>query len=58
MQEVVVSGANQPLVVVDGVPLDNFTGTGNNDFGNPGTDMGNGLADINSGMEKQAGVTK
>ena len=43
-----VTGTNQPLIVVDGVPLDNFTGTGNNDFWNPGTDMGNGLADINS----------
>lgn len=43
-----VTGTNQPLIVVDGIPLDNFTGTGNNDFWNPGTDMGNGLADINS----------
>lgn len=43
-----VTGTNQPLIVVDGVPLDNFTGTGNNDFWNPGTDMGNGLSDINS----------
>lgn len=43
-----VTGTNQPLIVVDGIPLDNFTGTTNNDFWNPGTDMGNGLSDINS----------
>ena len=50
-----LSGSNQPLIVVDGVPMDNTTGasldkkTGksNNDFWNPGTDMGNGLGDIN-----------
>lgn len=39
---------NQPLIVVDGVPLDNFTGADNNDMWNPSTDMGNGLSDINS----------
>ena len=26
-----VTGLNQPLIVVDGVPMDNFTGAGNND---------------------------
>ena len=43
-----VTGTNQPLIVVDGVPLDNFTGAANNDFWNPSSDMGNGLSDINS----------
>ncbi|MGN0056698.1 MAG: SusC/RagA family TonB-linked outer membrane protein [Phocaeicola plebeius] len=43
-----VTGTNQPLIVVDGVPLDNFTGADNNDYWNPSTDMGNGLSDINS----------
>ena len=43
-----VTGTNQPLIVVDGVPLDNFTGADNNDFWNPSSDMGNGLSDINS----------
>src|SRR5690606_13480280 len=42
-----LTGSNQPLIVVDGIPLDNFTGAENNDYWNPGTDMGNGLADIN-----------
>lgn len=42
-----VTGTNQPLIVVDGVPMDNFLGAGNNDLFNPGTDMGNGLSDIN-----------
>lgn len=42
-----LTGSNQPLIVVDGVPMDNFTGTSNPDYWNPGTDMGNGLSDIN-----------
>lgn len=42
-----VTGLNQPLIVVDGVPMDNFTGSDNSDYWNPSTDMGNGLSDIN-----------
>lgn len=42
-----VTGLNQPLIVVDGVPMDNFTGATNNDIDNPSMDMGNGLSDIN-----------
>lgn len=42
-----LTGSNQPLVVVDGVPVDNFTGATNNDFWNPTLDMGNGMSDIN-----------
>lgn len=42
-----LTGSNQPLIVVDGIPMDNFTGSQNNDFWNPATDMGNGLADLN-----------
>ena len=42
-----VTGMNQPLIVVDGVPMDNFTGSDNADFYNPSLDMGNGLSDIN-----------
>ena len=42
-----VTGLNQPLIVVDGVPMDNFTGQENPDMWNPSADMGNGLADIN-----------
>lgn len=42
-----VTGLNQPLVIVDGVPMDNFTGASNNDFWNPSADMGNGISDIN-----------
>lgn len=40
-------GDNQPLIVVDGVPINNFTSNSNNDFWNPTLDMGNGLSDIN-----------
>ena len=42
-----LTGSNQPLVVVDGTPMDNFTGGVDDVWGNSGTDMGNGLADIN-----------
>ncbi|TWW00938.1 SusC/RagA family TonB-linked outer membrane protein [Chitinophaga pinensis] len=42
-----LTGTNQPLIVVDGIPLDNFTGATNNDYWNPSKDMGNGLADVN-----------
>ena len=43
-----VTGTNQPLIVVDGVPMDNFTGADNADFYNPSLDMGNGLSDLNA----------
>ncbi|MGV3656980.1 MAG: SusC/RagA family TonB-linked outer membrane protein, partial [Chitinophagaceae bacterium] len=42
-----LSGDNQPLIVVDGLPISNFTGATNNDYWNPSLDMGNGIADIN-----------
>lgn len=41
-----LTGDNQPLVVVDGIPMDNFTGASNNDFFNPSIDRGNGLGDL------------
>lgn len=43
-----LGGNNQPLIVVDGIPMDNFTGATNNDYYNPSLDMGNGLSDINA----------
>lgn len=43
-----LSGSNQPLIVVDGTPIANFTGATNNDYWNPSLDMGNGLSDINA----------
>jgi TonB-linked SusC/RagA family outer membrane protein len=42
-----LTGDNQPLIVVDGTPLDNFTGSSNEGFWSPSADLGNGLADIN-----------
>lgn len=42
-----LTGDNQPLIVVDGVPMVNFIGSSNNDFWNPTADMGNGLSDLN-----------
>ena len=47
-----LTGASQPLIVVDGVPMDNSTGRvgigSTNDFWSPSLDMGNGLSDINA----------
>ncbi len=43
-----VSGSNQPLIVVDGIPIDNFTGTSENGYWSAGFDRGNGLGDINA----------
>lgn len=42
-----LTGSNQPLIVVDGIPMDNFTGGVSDPYGNTGSDMGNGLSDIN-----------
>ncbi|MEJ5053070.1 SusC/RagA family TonB-linked outer membrane protein [Sphingobacterium sp. MYb382] len=42
-----LTGDNQPLIVVDGVPMDNFSGSNNNDYWNPSPDMGSGLGDLN-----------
>lgn len=42
-----LTGDNQPLIVVDGVPMDNFTGGENEGYFNPSADLGNGLGDIN-----------
>ncbi len=42
-----LTGSNQPLIVVDGTPMDNFTGCVADLWGNSGADMGNGLSDIN-----------
>ena len=53
-----VTGLNQPLIVVDGTPMDNFTGASNNDFWNPSADMGNGLSDINPDDIESTSVLK
>jgi len=42
-----LTGSNQPLIVVDGIPIDNFTGAPDNGYWNRSLDMGNGMADIN-----------
>ncbi len=42
-----LTGDNQPLIIVDGMPLRNFTGAENTDYWNPSLDMGSGIADIN-----------
>ncbi|MET3537322.1 SusC/RagA family TonB-linked outer membrane protein [Chryseobacterium limigenitum] len=59
-------GDNQPLIVVDGVPLSNNLGSKpkqndgnyNNDFWNPDLDMGNGLSDINPDDIESVSVLK
>lgn len=42
-----LTGDNQPLIVVDGIPMSNTAGAANNDMWNPSPDMGNGLSDLN-----------
>lgn len=42
-----LTGDNQPLIVVDGIPINNFTGAVENTYWNPSADMGNGLGDLN-----------
>ncbi|MDU1904430.1 MAG: SusC/RagA family TonB-linked outer membrane protein [Dysgonomonas sp.] len=41
-----IMGNNQPLVVVDGVPIDSGTGGTDDYWGNRSTDRGSGMADI------------
>jgi TonB-linked SusC/RagA family outer membrane protein len=53
-----LTGDNQPLIVVDGVPLNNFTGAANNDYWNPSLDMGNGMSDINAEDIESVSVLK
>ncbi|HMR92557.1 MAG TPA: SusC/RagA family TonB-linked outer membrane protein [Chitinophagaceae bacterium] len=43
-----LTGNNQPLIVVDGIPIDNFTGTSENGYWSAGFDRGNGLGDISA----------
>lgn len=43
-----LTGSNQPLIVVDGIPIDNFTGTTENGYWSAGFDRGNGLGDISA----------
>jgi len=40
-----ISGNNQPLIVVDGIPISNWTGGADSQWG--GMDLGNGMSDIN-----------
>ncbi|GBU07781.1 SusC/RagA family TonB-linked outer membrane protein [Bacteroidales bacterium] len=39
-------GNNQPLIIVDGVPIDNTTGGSDDFWGNKSVDRGSGLADV------------
>jgi TonB-dependent SusC/RagA subfamily outer membrane receptor len=41
-----ISGANQPLIVVDGVPMSNFVSSPDDYWGNSAIDKGSGLGDI------------
>lgn len=53
-----LTGDNQPLIVVDGIPVNNFTGADNNDYWHPSLDMGNGLSDINADDIENVSVLK
>ncbi|KAA6328350.1 TonB-dependent receptor SusC, partial [termite gut metagenome] len=41
-----ITGNNQPLIVVDGVPIDNFSSTTDDYWGNSNVDKGSGISDI------------
>lgn len=41
-----ITGNNQPLIVVDGVPIDNFSGGTDDYWGNGNVDKGSGISDI------------
>ncbi|GHT27725.1 SusC/RagA family TonB-linked outer membrane protein [Bacteroidia bacterium] len=41
-----ISGNNQPLIVVDGVPIDNFSANTADYWGNGNVDKGSGISDI------------
>lgn len=41
-----IAGNNQPLIVVDGVPIDNFSGGTDDLWGNGNLDKGSGISDI------------
>lgn len=53
-----LTGSNQPLIVVDGIPINNFTGTTENGYWGAGLDMGNGLGDISSDDIESMSVLK
>lgn len=53
-----LTGDNQPLIVVDGIPINNFTGPDNSDYWSPSLDMGNGLGDINTQDIENVSVLK
>lgn len=53
-----LTGSNQPLIIVDGIPIDNFTGTTENGYWAQGLDMGNGLGDINPNDIQSISVLK
>jgi TonB-linked SusC/RagA family outer membrane protein len=51
-------GNNQPLIVVDGTPIDNFTGTNENGYWGAGFDRGNGIGDISADDIESMSVLK
>ncbi len=51
-------GNNQPLIVVDGTPIDNFTGTSENGYWAAGFDRGNGIGDISADDIESMSVLK
>lgn len=53
-----LTGNNQPLIVVDGIPINNFTGTTENGYWGAGYDMGNGLGDISADDIESMSVLK
>ena len=53
-----IAGANQPLIVVDGIPMSNFATSPDDYWGNSSIDKGNGLADISPDIIETITVLK
>ena len=53
-----ISGQNQPLVVVDGIPINSSTGGSDDFYGNRSVDRGSGMADISPDDIESVSVLK
>ena len=53
-----LAGNNQPLIVVDGVPIDSSTGGSDDFWGNKNVDRGSGLADVSPDDIESVSVLK
>ena len=53
-----ITGNNQPLIVVDGVPIDNFSGGTDDYWGNGNVDKGSGISDISQMISRYVRIER